>query len=248
MQKLKDFLSYFRAKRENKVLSKAIGSYFEQSEKQGSERSGGSYIGIRKFLFFLLYSFCLISSILFSLSFFQSIFICFLLIFLWKVFLGLSWFNFIFLFLASLEANILVLFVKPLWVIGFILIFLGLFWKKLFPSFPREKYWQELLFYYLFLFWIIISYSLYFFLNYPFWIGFLVYALGLVGFSYFYFFSIGTLRLEFIPSFLVLILVNLEFFLLLSYLSLSTLVLGVFSILVFRFVIYLFQYNWEKFF
>jgi hypothetical protein len=45
-----------------------------------------------------------------------------------------------------------------------------------------------------------------------------------------------------------LILVNLEFFLLLSYLSLSTLALGMISILVFRFVIYLFQYNWEKFF
>ena len=218
MQKLKDFLSYFRA------------------------------IGIRKLLFFLLYSFCLVSSILFSLSFFWSIFICFLLIFLWKAFLGLSWFNFIFLFLASLEANILVSFVKPLWVVGFILIFLGLFWKKLFFPLPKEKYWQELLFYYLFLFWIIISYGLYFFLNYPFWTGFLVYALGLIGFSYFYFFSTGALRSEFLPSFLVLILVNLEFFLLLSYLSLSTLALGVFSILVFRFVIYLFQYDWEKFF
>lgn len=207
-----------------------------------------SFIGIRKFLFFLLYSFCLISSILFSLSFFQSIFICFLLIFLWKSFLGLSWFNFIFLLLASLEGNILVSFVKPLWVIGFILIFLGLFWKKLFSPLPKEKYWQELLFYYLFLFWIIISYGLYFFLNYPFWIGFLIYALGLIGFSYFYFFPTGALRSEFLPSFLVLILVNLEFFLLLSYLSLSTLALGMISILVFRFVIYLFQYNWEKFF
>ncbi len=205
-----------------------------------------SLIGIRKFLFFLFYSFYLIGSILFSLSFFQSIFICFLLIFLWKAFLGLSWFNFIFLFLASLEVNILVFFVKPLWAIGFVLIFLGLFWKKLFSPLPREKYWQELLFYYLFLFWIILSYGLYFFLNYPFWAGFLVYALGLIGFSYLYFFSTDTLHSDFLPLFLVLILVNLEFFLLLSYLSLSTLTLGILSILVFRFVIYLFQYNWEK--
>lgn len=207
-----------------------------------------SFIGIRKFLFFLVYSICLISSTLFALPFFQSIFICFLLIFLWKAFLGLSWFNFIFLFLASLEASILVFFVKPLWVIGFILMFLVLFWKKLFFPLSKEKYWQELLFYYLFLFWIIISYGLYFFLNYPFWIGFLAYALGLIGFSYFYFFSTGILRSDFLLSFLVLILVNLEFFLLLSYLSMSTLVLGILSILVFYCVIYLFQYSWKKFF
>jgi len=207
-----------------------------------------SFIGIRKFLFFLFYSFCLIGSILFSLSFFQSIFICFLLIFLWKAFLGLSWFNFIFLFLASLEVNLLTLFVKPLWAIGFILIFLGLFWKRLFFPLHKEKYWQELLFYYLFLFWIIISYGFYFFLNYPFWIAFLVYAFGLVGFSYFYFFSIGALHSKSLPSFLVLILVNLEFFLLLSSFSLSTLILGILSLLVFRFVIYFFQYCGEKFF
>lgn len=231
MQKLKDFFSSIGIRTFTSLRTLFLTSF-----------------EIRKFLFFLLYSFYLVSSILFSLPFVQSIFLCFLLIFLWKTFLGLSWFNFIFLFLASIEANILVFFVKPLWVIGFILIFLGFFWKKLFHSLRREKYWQELLFYYLFLFWIIISYGLYFFLNYPFHIGFLVYALGLVGFSYFYFFSIGILRSEFLPSFLVLILVNLEFFLFLSYLSLNTLELGVFSILVFRFVIYLFQYNWKKFF
>lgn len=207
-----------------------------------------SLIGIRKFLFFLIYSIILISGVLFSLPFFQSIFICFLLIFLWKAFLGLSWFNFIFLFLASLEVSILTSFVKPLWVIGFILIFLALFWKKLFFPLPKEKHWSELLFYYLFLFWIIISYGLYFFLNYPFWVGFLIYALGLIGFSYFYFFSIGSLRSDFLPSFLVLILVNLEFFLLLSYLSVSTLVLGILSILVFYCVVYLFRYSWKKFF
>lgn len=207
-----------------------------------------SSVGIKKFLFFLFYSFCLVGSILFHLSFFQSIFLCFLLIFLWKVFSGLSWFNFIFLLLASLEANILIFFVKPLWVIGFVLIFLAFFWKKLFSPLSKEKYWQELLFYYLFLFWIIISYALYFFLNYPFWVGFLIYALGLMGFSYFYFFSTNILLSDFLQSFLILILVNLEFFLLLSYLSLSTLALSILNILVFRLVIYLFQYNWKKFF
>jgi len=91
-----------------------------------------SFLGIRMFLFFLVYSLCLIGSILFSLNLFQSILLCFLIIFLWKLFLGLSWFNFIFLLLAFLEANILILYAKPLWVIGFILVFLYLFGKKLF--------------------------------------------------------------------------------------------------------------------
>jgi hypothetical protein len=115
-----------------------------------------------------------------------------------------------------------------------------------FPS-SKEKYWQELLFYYLFLFWIIISYSFYFFLNYSFIVGFLFYILGLISFSYFYFFVTETLRSEFLPSFLILILINLEFFLLLSFFSISTLTLGILSILVFRFIIYFFQYGRKEF-
>jgi len=201
-----------------------------------------SFFGIKIIFFFLLYSFCLIGSILFPLNLFQSILLCFLIIFLWKLFLGLSWFNCVFLFLAFLEANILILYVKPLWIIGFILVFLCLFGKKLFSSSKRTS-WQEPLFYYLFLCWVIISYSFYFFLNYPFWIGFLSYALGLIVFSYFYFFSINTSFPDFLPSFFVLILINLESFLLLSYLSFSTLVLGILNILVFCLVIYLFLYN-----
>ncbi len=205
-----------------------------------------SFVGIRTIFFFLIYSFCLISSIFFSLSFFPSIFLCFLIIGLWKLFLGLSWFNFVSLFLAFLEAHILVLYAKPLWVIGFILIFLYLFGKKIFFPLPKRKSSQEPLLYYLFLFWVIISYGLYFFLNYPFWFAFLIYALGLIIFSYFYFFSINALPSDFLPSFFVLILINLEFFLLLSYISFSTLVLGILSILIFRLIIYFFLYNREE--
>ena len=207
-----------------------------------------SFLGIRIFFFFLVYSLSLIGSILFSLNLFQSILLCFLIIFLWKLFLGLSWFNFIFLFLAFLEANILILYAKPLWVIGFILVFLYLFGKKLFFSLSKVKSWQEPLFYYLFSFWVFISYGFYFFLNYPFWVAFLTYALGLIVFSYFYFFSINTSLPDFLPSFFVLILINLEFFLLLSYLSFSTLILGILSILIFHLVIYLFLYNRKEFF
>ena len=207
-----------------------------------------SFFGIKMIFFFLLYSFCLIGSILFSLNLFQSILLCFLIIFLWKLFLGLSWFNFVFLFLAFLEANVLILYTKPLWVIGFILVFLCLFGRKLFFSSSKEKNLSEPLFYYLFLCWAIISYSFYFFLNYPFCIGFSSYALGLMSFSSFYLFSINASFSDVLPSFFVLILINLESFLLLSYFSFSTLVLGILSILVFHFVIYFFLYNRKEFF
>jgi len=215
---------------------------------------------VKMFFFFLLFSSCLIGSIVFSLSFFQSIFLCFLVILFWKVFLGLSWFNFVSLILAFFEANILILFAKPLWVISFVLIFLCLFWKKLFSS-PaqqqvvcgvnsarnqgKESYWREFLFYYLFLFWIIISYGFYFFLNYPFLFGFLFYALGFIIFSYFYFLFTNVLYPDFLLSFFVLALINLEFFLLLSYLSLSTLILSILAILVFRLVIYYYACFYE---
>ena len=253
---------------------------------------------IRTSFFFLLFSFCLIGSIVFSLSFFQSIFLCFLVILFWKVFLGLSWFNFASLLLALFEANILILFAKPLWVVGFVLIFLCLFWKKLFSSeappagrgkarnqgsasrasrflfssearkqgsasgasrflfstrqgcsLSKESYWREFLFYYLFLFWIIISYGFYFFLNYPFLFGFLFYALGFIIFSYFYFLFTNVLSPDFLLPFFVLALINLEFFLLLSYLSLSTLILSILAILVFRLVVYYYACFYEdKFF
>lgn len=193
------------------------------------------------FCFFLLYSLCLIASIAFSLPFFQTVFLCLLIIFLWKIILGLSWFNFIFLFLGFLEANILIFCVKPFWVIIFVLVFLGLFWKKLFFPLPKENYWRDVLFYYIFLIWIIISYGFYFFFNYPFLVGFLAYALGLIIFSYFYFLSSNISFPDFLPSFFVLILINLEFFLLLSYLSLSTLVLSILAILFFRLLIYFYE-------
>lgn len=208
-----------------------------------------SSLELKMFFFFLLFSFCLIGSIVFSLSFFQSIFLCFLVILFWKVFLGLSWFNFTSLLLAFFEANILILFAKPLWVIGFALIFLCLFWKKIFSSefspLSKESYWREFLFYYLFLFWIIISYGFYFFLNYPFLFGFLFYALGFIIFSYFYFLFTNVLYPDFLLSFFVLALINLEFFLLLSYLSLSTLILSILAILVFRLVIYYYACFYE---
>lgn len=205
-----------------------------------------SSLDLKLSFFLLLYSLFLIGSIVFSLPFFKSIFLCLLVISFWKIFSGFSWFNFFSLFLGFLEANILILWVKPLWVIAFILVFLYLFGKKLFFSLSKEKNQQEILFYYLYLFWVIISFGLYFFLNYPFWFGFLAYALGLIVFTYYYvcfsFLSADISYPDFLSSFFALILINLEFFLLLSYFSLNTIVLSILTLLVFRLVIYYHAY------
>jgi len=254
MQKLKDFFSSLELRTSFASLKRTL--FLALLKINPLKFFFKKFWWVKIFFFFLLFSFCLIGSIVFSLSFFQSIFLCFLVILFWKVFLGLSWFNFVSLLLAFFEANILILFAKPLWVISFVLIFLCLFWKKLFSSVAppagragrnqgEENYWREFLFYYLFLFWIIISYGFYFFLNYPFLIGFLFYTLGFIIFSYFYFLFTNVLSPDFLLSFFVLALINLEFFLLLSYLSLSTLILSILAILVFRLVIYFYE---NKFF
>jgi len=108
-------------------------------------------------------------------------------------------------------------------------------------SSKKEKHWRDIIFYYLFLGWIVISYGSYFFLNYSFGISFLMYILGLAFFSYLYFLFLNISFINFWLSFLVLILINLEFFLLFSYLSSSVLVLSIFLLLIFRFFAYFYK-------
>lgn len=219
-----------------------------------------SSLELKAFSFFLIYSSFLLGSVIFSLRFVYAILIGLLIIFLWKALLGMSWVNFYFIFLCFLEANIINSFIKPLWAIIFILLFLFFFWKRCFSdeiknhsfrgnsnklisfaSSEKSKYWRAIIFYYLFLGWIVISYGSYFFLNYSFGVSFLIYMLGLTLFSYLYFLFLNISFLNFWLSFLVLILINSEFFFLLNYLSLSVLYLSILSLLVFRLFIYLYK-------
>ena len=203
-------------------------------------------------VFFVLYAACLFGSVILPLNFFYAILIGSIIIVLWKILWGMSWVNFFFLFFGFLEANIISSFIKSFWAIIFILLFLVFFWKKCFsgkiksperPDARAEKYWREILFYYLFLVWIIISYGCYFFLNYSFGASFLIYTLGLILFSYLYFLFSNIYFSNFLFSFLTHILVNLEFFLLFNYLSLSVLVLSIFLLLVFRLSVYCLRYK-----
>lgn len=217
-----------------------------------------SSLELKIFVFFILYIGFLLGSIIFPLPFSYAILVGSLIILFWKILLGISWVNFSFLFLCFFEVNIIIFFIKPLWVVFFVLLFLFFFWKRCFSdriknqslesngnklvflaSSRKEKYWRDVIFYYLFLGWIIISYSSYFFLNYSFGVSFLIYILGLTFFSYLHFFFSNIPFINFWLSFLVLILINLEFFLLFSYLSLSVLILSIFLLLVFRFLVYL---------
>lgn len=213
-----------------------------------------SLLGMKKFFFFLLFGFCLTSGVFYFFSFFPAVVLCLAAVLLWKTFLGLSWFNFAFLCFAVLETNILAQFVKTGWVFVFILFFLALLFQKIFAGEAKEhgqpdksRYWHEILFYYLLLFWIIASYGIYFFLNYPFWVGLLVYVSGLALFIYFYLLYADIALAKFLPPFLSLVLINLELFLLLSCFSLNTLILGILNLLVFRGVVYFFQYGGKDF-
>lgn len=217
-----------------------------------------SSLELKIFVFFILYVGFLLESVIFSLRFSYAILIGLLIILFWKILLGISWVNFSFLFICFFEANIINFFIKPFWAVLFVLLFLFFFWERCFSdkiknqslesngnkltllaSSKKEKYWRDIIFYYLFLGWIVISYGSYFFLNYSFGASFLMYMLGLVFFSYLHFLFLNIPFVNFWLSFLVLILINLEFFLLFSYLSLSVLVLSLFLLLVFRFFAYL---------
>jgi hypothetical protein len=225
-----------------------------------SKINDSSSLGLKTFVFFILYAGFLLGSIVFSLRFSYAILIGFLIILFWKILLGMSWVNFSFLFICFFEANIINFFIKPLWVVLFVLLFLFFFWRRCFSnkiknqglesngnklifiaSSKKEKHWRDIIFYYLFLGWIVISYGSYFFLNYSFGISFLMYILGLAFFSYLYFLFLNISFINFWLSFLVLILINLEFFLLFSYLSSSVLVLSIFLLLIFRFFAYFYK-------
>lgn len=207
--------------------------------------------------FFTLYIIALFGSAIFPFNFFYAILTCLLIIVLWKIVLGLSWVNFAFLFFAFLEVNVIKAFFRPFWVIIFIFLFLFFFWQKCFAyknnknserkSFDcltnlacskMEKYWREILFYYLFLTWIIIAYGLYFFLNYFFSISFLIYFSGLMIFANLYLVFSNVRCSNYLVSFWILLLVNLQFFVLFSYLSLNVLILSLLLALVFRFSAY----------
>ncbi len=151
-----------------------------------------------------------------------------LLVFIWKLLLGLSWVNFIYLLIGGIEVRILLGMLHPIWLSFFALILSYFLFKKIFSS--DKIFWKYCLFHYLLLSWIILSLGLYFFNSFPFGVTFLMYLGGMT-----VFFPLALLiRGSRVSSeYLILVLIVGEFFWLSSYLSikiplLSLLLLGAF--------------------
>ncbi|MGE4554680.1 MAG: hypothetical protein AB7D02_00890 [Candidatus Paceibacterota bacterium] len=201
--------------------------------------------------FFLVFGVPLVffESISFS-SFFISFSLSFLFLIFWKIFLGLSWFNFFSLILGPLNLLLIKYWFKRELIFLLFLLFAFLFLKKYFSPFEIQKKWREFIFAFLFWLWIVNSYSFLFILEKPFLFSLCFYLLGLMFFSFLYFvfnyehFSLLNIKTRLF--FALLILINLEFFWLLSFLSLSLFVLST-ALLVF-FYLFFYYKNILKYF
>lgn len=143
-----------------------------------------------------------------------SFFLAFLMIGLWKVLKGMSWLNFAYLLFGFGELKILAFWLQPLILVFLFVLFFVLVFKKLI----LDEQINQLLSYFLITGWILLSYGLYFYLNWNFTLSFLIYLSGFCLFSYFNFLL---LEKRGAINYWVFILVNLEFYLLLHYLSLK---------------------------
>jgi len=138
------------------------------------------------------------------------------LVLIWKLLLGLSWVNFLYLLIGGIEINILLSIFHPIYLSFFVLILSYLLYKKIFSS--NKRFWKYFLFHCLLLGWIILSLGLYFFNSFPFGIAFLMYLGGMI-----VFFPLALLIQgnKISSEYLVLILILGEFFWLSSYLSIK---------------------------
>jgi len=131
----------------------------------------------------------------------------------------MSWLNFSYLSLSYIELRILANWLKSFWLIVIALSFLWLFFRKIILN----KKSSQFLSYFIITGWILMSYGLYFYLNWPFFISFLIYLSGLILVSYLNFLS---LEKEISLNYLIYLLINLEAYWLFSYLSLTGLQFG----------------------
>jgi len=161
--------------------------------------------------------------LLFNLFFFKSILLSIVLvllwIFIWKFLMGMSWLNFVYLLLGFFELKMLGLWFNVLWLVFLSIIFLILIFRKII----LDKKSNQLLSYFITTGWILMSYGLYFYLNWPFTLSFVIYLVGLLLISYFNFLM---REKKIAVNYWIFILLNLEFYLILNYLSLNGLQFG----------------------
>jgi len=192
--------------------------------------------GINKnLLLFFCYSISLICLIFFPPRFLW-LFIAALIIIFWKIFFGLSWFNFIFCFLSVFQISILVVFFHRWWLFLIAGTLIILLFKKIFSQSPKEiKKWRLICFYYLFFLWILLCLGSYSLLNLNFATSFLLFALGIIIYSLIYFLMEEKI---FFLNGLIIILLNLESFWLINYLTLPLPFLSLLLFLNYWFILY----------
>lgn len=139
----------------------------------------------------------------------------------WKIFSGLSWFNTFFIILGLLEISLLSFFIRPVFVFLITLLFWVILYYKLFS--PQEKVGRYLSFYFLCFLGIFLVFSLFFLQNQSFWWCYLLYGLGTGIITFFYLVDLINDYSLLIPNLLVIILVNIEIFWLINFLSLPLL-------------------------
>lgn len=183
----------------------------------------------RGLFFYLLYGALVFLLIDAAVSFVRGALIIFLFILLWKIFNGMSWLNFAYLLLGYIELRGLASWLKPIWMITLTLLFLWVFFRKII----LDKKSSQLLSYCIATGWILMSYGLYFYLNWMFFVSLLIYLLGLALIAYLNFLN---LEKERSLNYLVYLLLNVEAYWMFSYLSLDGLQFGS-LILLFQYLI-----------
>ncbi len=165
-------------------------------------------------VFFLLYAGLLIAGVGRWISVETAILLSLVDILLWKIVVGLSWTNVIYLLAGLGEFFVLSLFLRRPFLLLFLILFLIILFRKLF--FTADK-WRIIANYYLCFWGIFISLALYYFLNLPFWLGLIFYLITL--FIFFYLYLLPSQQ-KFNKQHLILLLLSVEIYWLFSFLAL----------------------------
>ena len=175
---------------------------------------------LKSVIFFSLYILISVIFLFLASSPFQGIITIFVAILLWKIMVGLSWLNFCYLLLGYVEMAMLSSWVKQEWLALIFVTLIILCFKKIITN---NKKSSQFLSYFISTGWILLSYGLYFYLNQPFFVSFIVYLGGLLPISFLNFLN---LEKERSINYLIYLLINLEAYCLLILLSLNGLQFG----------------------
>lgn len=168
----------------------------------------------KELVFYLLYFIVFLFLIFRAFSFLKGFLIIFVFVTIWKIIAGMSWRNFLYLILNYIEFYFLSSWLKPFWLI---VITILSFWLFLGSIILRQKS-KDFLSYFIIINWILMCYGLYFYFSWPFITSFIIYLIGLSIISFFNFLALDK---KISLNYWVYLLVNLEIYWLLTYLSLN---------------------------